>query len=183
MAERRDVLKSKMSIKKAFLDLRKEKDIRKITVTEIIDCANISKGTFYSHYTDIYDLQEQIENEIIADIFSGIENENITAIIDEPFKWVLKIVAAFYNQRESISCLMGKSNNYNFFFKCESELLRLLRYSDNYFDNEAKRIIIDNCIASMIVRNCYNVVKDEHGGIDLNGTASIISEFIYKMLH
>lgn len=86
MTVRRDVLKSKMSVKKAFLDLRKEKDIRKITVTEIIDYANISKGTFYSHYTDIYDLQEQIENEIIADIFSGIENENITAIIDEPFK-------------------------------------------------------------------------------------------------
>lgn len=46
MAERRDVIKSRESIKQAFIDLRKNKALCKITVTKIIDYANISKGTF-----------------------------------------------------------------------------------------------------------------------------------------
>ncbi|MDE5984996.1 MAG: TetR/AcrR family transcriptional regulator [Eubacterium sp.] len=183
MIERRDVIKSKESIKQAFLDLRKDKDLHKITVTQIIDHANISKGTFYAHYADIYDLQEQIEYEIIEKIFSGIENESIEVIINAPYQWVLQIVTAFYDNSVAINCLVGESNDYNFFFKCEYELLRLLHQSNDYFDDKIKRQIIDNCVAGMIIKNCYNIVKNKSKNIELNKFAAIISEFIFKMLH
>lgn len=71
MYERRDVIKSKEAIKSAFLRMCWSKDIRKITVTEIINTANVSRGTFYAHFDDIYDLREKIENEIIELIFSN----------------------------------------------------------------------------------------------------------------
>lgn len=59
MYERRDVIKSKEAIKSAFLRACWSKDIRKITVTEIINTANVSRGTFYAHFDDIYDLREK----------------------------------------------------------------------------------------------------------------------------
>ena len=59
MAEYRNSLRSKRLIRQAFAELMQEKQsIDKITVKEIIERADISKSTFYSHYQDIYALLE-----------------------------------------------------------------------------------------------------------------------------
>lgn len=44
----------------AFLELLLERDIRKISVKEICDRAEINRGTFYLHYTDIVDLIDRL---------------------------------------------------------------------------------------------------------------------------
>lgn len=64
--------RTKRSIINAFLELRAEKPIEKITVKELAERAFINKATFYSHYHDIYDLTEQLENEIITSVLLGI---------------------------------------------------------------------------------------------------------------
>ena len=50
--------RTKRSIANAFLELRKQKDIEKITVKELAELAYINKATFYTHYHDIYDLSD-----------------------------------------------------------------------------------------------------------------------------
>ncbi|HNB53818.1 MAG TPA: TetR/AcrR family transcriptional regulator, partial [Anaerolineales bacterium] len=64
-AEYRSSIRSKRLIRQAFVELLKEKDLEKITVTNIITRANINRGTFYAHYQDVRAVIEQIENEII----------------------------------------------------------------------------------------------------------------------
>ena len=66
------VVKTKRSIKAAFLELRRKKPIEKITVKELADLAMINKGTFYLHYQDIYNLSDEIENEFIDDIIKDV---------------------------------------------------------------------------------------------------------------
>ena len=57
------VIKTKRAIMQAFNELLKEKSLDKITVTELAQRAEINKGTFYLHYTDLYALyQEALEN-------------------------------------------------------------------------------------------------------------------------
>ena len=53
-AEYRSAIRSKRMIKQAFLSLIKEKDISKITVTELVERADLNRATFYAHYPDIY---------------------------------------------------------------------------------------------------------------------------------
>lgn len=65
--------KTERSIKNAFLELRAKKPIEKITVKELTEKAEISKGTFYLHYADVYALSEKIEGEIIREITDGIQ--------------------------------------------------------------------------------------------------------------
>ena len=50
--------KTRRSIINAFLQLRAQKPLEKITVKELSALAEINKATFYLHYRDIYELSE-----------------------------------------------------------------------------------------------------------------------------
>ena len=64
MAERRDVIKNKKAILQGYIDMTSEKMIDKITVSDVIKKANVSRATFYAHYKDINALKDQFEAEI-----------------------------------------------------------------------------------------------------------------------
>lgn len=71
---------SKNDIKKAFATLLNEKGLEKITVSDITRAADVNRGTFYSHYTDKYDLLNEIEDEILSDlkkIFISSSSESV----------------------------------------------------------------------------------------------------------
>lgn len=70
------VLYTKRAIRESFLKLLDEKPIEKISVTEICQLAGINRGTFYTHYSDAYDLRDSIEEEmaeIIRESFSDLK--------------------------------------------------------------------------------------------------------------
>lgn len=64
--------RTKHNIINAFISLRAKKPIEKITVKELAELAVINKATFYLHYKDIYDLSDQLENEILRNALSKI---------------------------------------------------------------------------------------------------------------
>ena len=70
------IQKTRAAIKSAFLELRRKKPIEKITVTELAKLAEINKATFYLHYSDIYSLADEMEDEVIDDILSEIQGLN-----------------------------------------------------------------------------------------------------------
>ncbi len=67
-------------IRQAFETLIREKEFSKITVTDIVQRADLNRSTFYAHYPDIYGIVEEMQNEIMQkhmEIFSNIEYRNI----------------------------------------------------------------------------------------------------------
>lgn len=85
-AEYRSSIRSKNLIKKALVKLMHEKELARITVSDVIREADISRGTFYAHYTDINSVIEQIENEELkkllafVDSFKGADLKNPTTV-------------------------------------------------------------------------------------------------------
>ncbi len=63
---------TKMLIRKALTSLLSQKPIQSISIKELCEQAGINRGTFYSHYTDIYDLLEKIEEEMMQDFQSAL---------------------------------------------------------------------------------------------------------------
>lgn len=55
-AEYRSALRSRKLINNALAELVKEKPLDKITVTDVVKRADLNRGTFYAHYTDIQDV-------------------------------------------------------------------------------------------------------------------------------
>lgn len=64
---------TKMLIRKAFTDLVGSKSIERIPIKELCERAGINRGTFYAHYTDIYDLREKLEEEMLSDFEQALE--------------------------------------------------------------------------------------------------------------
>ena len=59
---------TRQTIKETFLELLKQKNFTKITVTEICKISEINRGTFYLHYYDIHDVLEDILNDMVQDM-------------------------------------------------------------------------------------------------------------------
>ncbi len=62
--EDRRVRRSKKAMVDALASLLREKPLNHITVREIAELADINRGTFYLHYKDVYDMAQQLQNEI-----------------------------------------------------------------------------------------------------------------------
>lgn len=72
--EDRRVRRTKRALQEALAELLQEKGLSQITVQELADKADVHRGTFYSHYSDIYDLYQQMEAALL---------ESLTRIVHE----------------------------------------------------------------------------------------------------
>lgn len=68
---------TKKIIREEFLELLQQKDITKITVTDIAEAADINRGTFYKYYKNPYDLLQHIEKEFINEILENIQMDKL----------------------------------------------------------------------------------------------------------
>lgn len=97
-------------IKKVFAEMLSEKkELGKISVSELCKRADISRGTFYSHYDDIYGVAEDYENELIDTFFDNVrlvESSDIMIFIDSIFE--------FIRQNDNNYRLLCKSNDFLF---------------------------------------------------------------------
>ncbi len=69
--------KTQRAIRNAFLELRAKQPLERITVKDLADLAEISKATFYLHYTDVYQLSAQLQHEVIGEILRGITQDEM----------------------------------------------------------------------------------------------------------
>lgn len=97
--------KTKRAIKDAFLQLRAKKPLERITIKELSDIAEISKATFYLHYKDIYDLSEQLQNEVVQDIM-GVVSQDEAAFVDME-QMAKKLYIAFCSHQHLIDILFS----------------------------------------------------------------------------
>lgn len=128
-AEYRSSIRSKNLIKKALAKLLHEKDLSKITVSDIIREADISRGTFYAHFPDVAGVVEQIEKEelekVIA-LFDGYDLEPNAAEIDK----LLQLACEYMSKDMEYYRMLTQSNLLNNF------VVRLINiYYDKLFDS------------------------------------------------
>ena len=90
-AEYRSAIRSRRMIREAYMELLKEKDLSKITVTDIIMRADLNRATFYAHYPDVRGVTEEIENEIIEKMLEVLKEFQFTSFFRNPAPLLLKI--------------------------------------------------------------------------------------------
>ncbi len=99
--------KTVRNITNAFLDIRTNKPLERITVKELCERAEISKATFYLHYRDIYDLSDTLQLEVIKKIIMYVSDPS--DMIYKPLKSSHELINGFYANRSIINILFSGS--------------------------------------------------------------------------
>lgn len=106
----RRVRKTQRALQSALAELMIEKDLKNITVQELVDKADVHRATFYTHYHDVYDLYEEIEN--------GVMKELNTVVASDPtheYRNIYKkIIDYIYNNPVQFRMLLGSNGSQKF---------------------------------------------------------------------
>lgn len=121
----RRVLKTKRAIHKAMTQLLAEKDINDISVKEIADLADINRKTFYNYYTGVYQLVDEIENEIVDYFAELIKTIDFEQALADPSIVFYKLYNTFSNHVEFIDALFSSNSNASLVSKVLNKLIEM----------------------------------------------------------
>ena len=137
----RRVKYTKKSIKESFIELLQEKDIDKITVSELCDKSDINRATFYRYYIDIYDLLEKIELEFALELKNKLTDYNKSSFKDI----VIEYLRYLKENKDFVKIIFSNSKNlyflYDFFEYFFENFKNKWFVNVNNLDEENKKIL------------------------------------------
>lgn len=141
MTDRR-VNRTKRQIKKAFISLLNKKDITKITVSEITDLADIGRGTFYTHYQDIYHLYQSLIKELSVNLLTIFRKYTSQMALEHNYIPLFRELSDYISsQQELFSILINSKNSALTVSYLQDQFKHELI---NYDDTESLEEIIEN---------------------------------------
>lgn len=118
--EYRSAIRSRRLIREAFYELMQHKDISKITVTEIVNLADINRATFYAHYPDVRGVIEEIENEIIVEMLDILKDLNYKNFFDNPVPLLLQVSRILEDNESIYKILICSTGSETFISKLQN---------------------------------------------------------------
>lgn len=123
------VVRTRRMIKEAFLELMSTIGFPKITVENLAKKAFISRNTFYLHYTDKFDLLNQLEDEILDGLKKIMMDLPFEMNISKGFVGDLPFLRAYEyieENREFFSLIMGKAGDPAFLRKLQETIKSIM---------------------------------------------------------
>ena len=109
----RRVARTKKAIKNAFAELMSEKEISEITVKDIAETADVNRKTFYNYYNSVYDIVNEIENELVLAFDNVLSNIDFKQEMKNPYGIFEKLTGVINQDFDFYSRLMKMNHNAN----------------------------------------------------------------------
>lgn len=61
-------LRTRQALENQLVQLLQTRSLQKISISELTELADVSRGTFYLHFNDIFDLYQSVERKVVKDI-------------------------------------------------------------------------------------------------------------------
>lgn len=122
----RRVRKTRQQLQDGFIYLRKQKDLKDITVKELCELTDLNRGTFYLHYKDIYDLSEQLEESLFVSFQEVLDKHSIAYEdnpIDTPEPLLRDVLALIKDNSEFCTMLLSDTGEIAFVNKLKKLVL------------------------------------------------------------
>lgn len=122
MAEKVDrrVRKTRAQLRAGLARLMQKKSIKEITVKELVDEVDINRSTFYLHYSDIYQMLECIENELMDEITQAIEEYPLDLVENgNSYPLIERIFTILDDNKDICIALMGSNGDMVFLGRIE----------------------------------------------------------------
>ncbi len=173
-------IRTRKTIKRVYSELIcQKKDIKKITVKELVEKAGISKSTFYTHYQDIYAVAIDFEHEIIStleNLLNEYTKRNKVGIIE----YLNKLVEIFKENEELYRNILRAEVPGQFI-----EQLKLMLKEAIFNDTSTKFLSNDTNVrqtqATFIANGFVYMLVDYFKG-EMNLTLDELNQSILKIL-
>ena len=117
--ENRSVRNTKKKLREGLLRLMADKPINEISVKELTELVDVNRGTFYFHYTDIYDMLRKIEDEF----FLSFRETMARAVARESAFPYLEAIFSFLGEnREFCKIMLGRNGDMQFVEKIKAQV-------------------------------------------------------------
>lgn len=169
-----------MVLKDSLLTLLKEKQISAITVKELCELADINRSTFYAHYSDQFDLLNQIENELIADMNMYLSAYNFT-MEKEVLQMTEKLLEYISSKQDECQALLNENGDSSFQKKVAVVAHRFIMKNWLLMSHTDKSI--SEYLSSFIVNGSIQMMKTWlYNGMDKSPKemAELINSFVNK---
>lgn len=110
--------KTKQALATAFCNLYMEKSIDKITISAITERAGYNRCTFYQYFTDVYDLLEFVESDLLDTMKSSWQSDNNTLFYPD----LHKLLELFEDKECYLKAVFGDYGNSHFLERLKQEL-------------------------------------------------------------
>lgn len=180
----RRVIKTKRAIKNAFARLLTEKDINDITISDIAALADINRKTFYNYYAGVYEVVDEIENDLVNRFNEALTDSDFKRNIGSPYM-VFEIINAVINtDMDFFGYLLSMNANVSLTTKLVSLLKNKVKdIISPYLPMEEQKldIMLEFCITGMVAvyRQWFNSDRSEPIE-EINAT---INELCFKGLN
>lgn len=170
--------KTKKAIRLAFAELLSQKDINDITVRDIADLADINRKTFYNYYSGIYQLVDEIENEIVFAFESILGEVDLKRDLKNPYRIFERLTAIINTDLDFYGHLLSMHGNVNLVSKIVTMLKTKVKealLSQIKMDDMTADIVLEYAITGMIAvyQQWFNCDRRQSIG-EISGTISIL---------
>lgn len=110
----RRVKYTKMVLRNALIELLSEKPISKITVKAICEKADVNRSTFYTHYTDQYDLLQNLKDELFDNIKTHITSHNFRGKDEDLYLITYNVMLYIKDNQKICTLLFGENGDMKF---------------------------------------------------------------------
>lgn len=124
--------KTRTAILNACIQLIQEKEFASITINEIVQRADINRGTFYLHFEDKLDMMSSFENEMIEKIKEVFvtnlpEEQSNELFIASRYQTIVQLLTCFEKDKELLQFILKSSHHQSFQMKFRRMLEQLLK--------------------------------------------------------
>ena len=123
--EDRRVARTRRAIRNSFITLLAEKELDKITIKDVADGADVDRKTVYNYYCGVYEILDEIENELVSGLHRELEKYEFRPLrMDGAFNGVKSLLEENF---ELYALLMKVDSNSRLISKFVVEIRECIR--------------------------------------------------------
>lgn len=116
--------KTLRALREAFLALRRELPLERVTVRALCERAEVGKATFYLHYHSVYELSDELQGEAVSRAVDEVGAPGI--LFERPAEATRLLCRAFERHQDEVDALFSGGQEHRLSECLETELRRRL---------------------------------------------------------
>lgn len=181
----KNALRSRKLIIAAYSELLETQNANKITVTKIVETADLNRSTFYAHFTSPSDVLAAIEEDVMNKFKTLLNQVQLDRILEQPLPLVREIAKLVNDNRELFIKLIKDNRESRFLEKLKEVFIEKLMS-----DTETLKLFKDRTALDINLRflagGYMETIRDWFNGnldIPIEQLSQITSRTITECLH